>query len=279
MIPELYQKMKEEGRYRDAHLVIRNLFSRNSDNLELFQGFINDCLENTQVYGGTLEERKGYLAEAFTAISVFSETAEITEEVLREIGDFMKKCDEAREFLNKEEDKYYLQQLEEISQKNDGLLKDLEDKILDQMPKAKTQEAFDRLMAEIAKLDMQLDKDALSDKQQERYGILTNSNSQIVSEKMEELNHSSLLEYNKKAVRSFYKVFQDFTENEARYTDKEGNLRGLMTAYFFTYDTSKLFNESLIYYNHVYSMIFQKVSDPLKYKLTEWAIETPKPEK
>jgi len=49
-----------------------------------------------------------------------------------------------------------------------------------------------------------------------------------------------------------------------------------MTSKFFIFDTSKLFNESLVYYNHVYSMIFQEVNDNLKYKLTEWAIKTTK---
>ena len=49
-----------------------------------------------------------------------------------------------------------------------------------------------------------------------------------------------------------------------------------MTAKFFIFDTSKLFNESLIYYNHVYAIIFQEVNDNLKYKLTEWAITTVK---
>ena len=52
-----------------------------------------------------------------------------------------------------------------------------------------------------------------------------------------------------------------------------------MTTKFFAFDSSKLFNESLVFYNHVYSIVFQESSDAMKYRLTEWALNTIKLEK
>lgn len=44
----------------------------------------------------------------------------------------------------------------------------------------------------------------------------------------------------------------------------------------FSYDASKLFNETLIYYNHVYSFIFNKLDDNGKFRLTQISIDSEK---
>ena len=85
------------------------------------------------------------------------------------------------------------------------------------------------------------------------------------------------MEYNKKAIRSLDEVFKIFTNDEKKKMYKsESTLKNLMVSKFFVYDTSKLFNESLVFYNHVYSLVFQAVDNNLKYKLTEWAVNTSK---
>ena len=70
----------------------------------------------------------------------------------------------------------------------------------------------------------------------------------------------------------------EYKKEPSKYKD-ESTLKALMTTKFFAFDTSKLFNESLVFYNHVYSLVFQEASDHLKYKLTEWALNTVKLEK
>ncbi len=73
-------------------------------------------------------------------------------------------------------------------------------------------------------------------------------------------------------------VFDAFNKNKSKYK-QQGNLKVLLTKKLFVYDTSKLFNETLIYYNHVYNMIFQEVSDELKFLITKWALTTEKIDK
>ena len=92
---------------------------------------------------------------------------------------------------------------------------------------------------------------------------------------MEEINRNELLEYNKRAVASFNDVFKAFKKEPSKYKD-ESVLKAQMTSKFFAFDTSKLFNESLVFYNHEYSLVFQETSDTLKFKLTEWALNTTK---
>lgn len=146
----------------------------------------------------------------------------------------------------------------------------------EQLQNADSQSAFDTLLADVAQIEAKLNKALFNNTQNNTYEILTKNYSHTISSKMEELNHKSLLEVNKQAVACFKDVFDTFRTNKGKYKDSESNLKALMTSKFFIFDTSKLFNESLVYYNHVYSMIFQEVNDNLKYKLTEWAIKTTK---
>ena len=89
---------------------------------------------------------------------------------------------------------------------------------------------------------------------------------------MEELNRLELLEYNKSAVRTINSVLQKFKSRENEYKKSSVLLKSLLTGSFFIFDTSKFFNETLVFYNHVYSLIFQVVDDNLKYQVTEWAL-------
>ena len=72
-----------------------------------------------------------------------------------------------------------------------------------------------------------------------------------------------------------YSTSFGISEIPSKYKD-ETTLKALMTTKFFAFDSSKLFNESLVFYNHVYSQVFQESSNDLKYKLTEWALNTVK---
>ena len=47
----------------------------------------------------------------------------------------------------------------------------------------------------------------------------------------------------------------------------------LVSSTLFAFDAGRLFNETLIYYNHVYSFIFGKLDDDGKLALTRYSIE------
>ena len=79
-------------------------------------------------------------------------------------------------------------------------------------------------------------------------------------------------ENNKKAVNAYNSAFTSFKNNESRYKDKS-QLFSLVSTTLFTYDAGRLFNETLIFYNHVYSYIFNKLDDNGKLELTKYSIE------
>lgn len=86
------------------------------------------------------------------------------------------------------------------------------------------------------------------------------------------MEHKSNIAYNKKAVESYDKAFKMFKNNEGKYKNQT-QLFSLVSSTLFAYDVARLFNETLIYYNHIYSYIFGKLDDDGKLALTRFSIE------
>ena len=104
------------------------------------------------------------------------------------------------------------------------------------------------------------------------YDQLNKSCTDTISAKMRQLEYKDNIDYNKKAVNAYNSAFTSFKNNESRYKDKS-QLFGLVSTTLFAYDAGRLFNETLIFYNHVYSYIFSKLDDNGKLELTRYSIE------
>ena len=74
------------------------------------------------------------------------------------------------------------------------------------------------------------------------------------------------------AVEAFEKAFRSFKADESKFKNQT-QLFSLVSTTLFAYDAAKLFNETLIYYNHVYSYIFGRLDDEGKLALTKYSIE------
>ena len=94
----------------------------------------------------------------------------------------------------------------------------------------------------------------------------------IISEKMRQMERNKNTDYNKKAVEAFSSAFERFRKDEGKYKN-QSQLFSLASTTLFAFDASRLFNETLIYYNHVYSYIFSKLDDAGKLALTRYSIE------
>lgn len=274
---ELYSYLTDNLQYTDAYIVIKNLLSRDPSNVELFKEFIDTSLK-IATFNIVFEERKQYANEANSALALFSEKVDIDKDTLELIKETRKRINEVFIAICNEEQSHYNEQREYIHLNNNDLLNKLAEKSK-QLQAVTVQEKFDTILAEVGNIEKDLDKTLFSDTQNKTYDILTKNFSQLISSKMEELNRNTLLGINKQAVACFKEVFESFSKDKGKYKNNESNLKALMTSKFFAFDTSSLFNESLIYYNHIYSMIFQEVGDDLKYKLTEWALRTTKVKK
>ena len=273
---ELVKKLQEEGRFTDAYIVAKNALSKDIGNADLFQNFIDMALE-IAMYDIIFDERKQYVSDANSALALFAENVDMSEAALAMIKQAKARVTETFLAVCQEEEVYFAQQAGSVREKNTELLNQLVD-IYNRIKSAKDQSQFEKILSEVSQVEAQLAKEVFSADQQTSYEMLSKSFSQAISEKMEELNRNELLDYNKRAVSCFNDVLQAFKRDSAKYKN-EGNLKALMTSKFFVFDSSKLFNETLVFYNHVYSVVFQDVNDTLKFKLTEWALRTDKIQK
>lgn len=270
---ELVEKLKSDGNFIDAYIVAKNELSHNPDNPDFFRDFIDLALE-IAMYNITFDERKQYTNDANTALVLFSESAIITDDVLSLIRETKNKIAQVVHAILQDEQNYLTAIDRAAQDENTANLNKL-GQIYDTLQSCASQSEFDDILTSIGDVETLLHKDKFSSEQEKTYEKLTKQYSQIISRKMEEINKAELLDYNKRAVVCFNDVFKAFKTAPSRYKD-ESSLKAIMTSKFFAFDTSKLFNESLVFYNHVYTLVFQEVSDAMKYKLTEWALNTAK---
>lgn len=273
---DLISKLKSEGNFIDAYLVAKNALSRNIGNVAAFNEFIDIALE-TATYDIIFEERKQYVSDANTALAMFAESVEIDEAMISLIKETRTRINRVTQEILFAEQSYIDGINRKIQAENTEHLNKLV-QIYNEINAAKTQKEFDVALGHVSEVEALLNKGAFSPEQEATYEKLTQQYSQAISSQMEIINKNELLSYNKRAVASFNDVFTAFKREPSKYKD-ESTLKALMTTKFFAYDSSKLFNESLVFYNHVYSLVFQESSDALKFKLTEWALNTAKLEK
>ena len=272
---ELYTKLQDDNHLFDAYFVIKNDLSHNPGDIEIFKTFMDLALRIAS-FDMEFNARRKYLSEADMALTIFSESVEMTDEsIIGLIKDYSSKISKASIALQKEEEKSIYELEESKRQGNQKLFEELSD-IYKKMESINSQKELDDILQNIADIEAQIDKRVFSVTQQQTYESLTQGFSKLISEKMEDINHLELLNLNKEAIENFKLVFDKYNEKKSFYNKNEADLKALVTKYLFAYDSRQLFNESLIYFNHVYSTIFKGVDDDLKFKLTEWSITADK---
>lgn len=266
----LYKQLLLENDLENAHLVIKNIFNRNLSDLEIFKEYTDFCFRIAKL-NIDLETRKYYVTEIDTAIIFFSENSNLTIEVLDLINRIKKNLIELSQEIVRVENELYMNDMNELCIKNEKALADLS-KLRGEVIKAKTQKEFDNLLIELSEKEKLLVKDGFNSEQNKFYEQLTKDYTNTISKKMEELAFEENLNYNKEALLSYKEAFDLFKRNEGNYKSRESELYHLATKKLFAYDSSKLFNETLIYYNNIYSYIFSKLDDNMKFKITELSI-------
>ena len=97
---------------------------------------------------------------------------------------------------------------------------------------------------------------------------MTRQCSKIVDIKLRVFQRMADAEYNEQALDAYERVYQYFKTGEVPNNHKEV-INGL-----FGFDTSRLFNETLTYYNHIYAYVLSKLNDEGKFLLTKAAIRS-----
>lgn len=271
---ELLDNLIKENNIFDAQIVAKNLFCQNPGEATSFTDYFDLCLK-VAAWPVEIETRTFFVGEAELALNVFSEKCKIDVSTLGIIQDSKSKLVNISNEINLFIQNQVKEKERATFESNNAILSDLS-KLKTKMNNVDNQKMFDQVLVEMADLEEKLDKTAISPEQNTLYISLTRDFSSLVSQKMAEISHAEDIEYNKSAADSFKKAFDLFKANEDKYKKSDSELYGLVSQYLFAFDAKRLFNECLVYYNHVYTYIFNKLDEDGKFRFTQFSFDTPK---
>lgn len=266
----LFNFYKDAGKISEALLVGRNAFNRDPGNAEIFDAYYSYLCTLTETLP-SLADRSHFAEQANIALAFYTENAVLTESVVADIMTYQSRLDAICGEIERTQQEKADKEKKEIEHHNSECLKKLYT-LKDKLQVVSTQENFDAILAQIGQVDAEIVKDGFTHEQSATYDALTKDHTDLISSKMRELEYKKNVAYNKKAADSFAKAFTKFRNNESKYKNQT-QLFSLVSTTLFAYDASRLFNETLIYYNHVYSYIFSKLDDDGKLALTRYSIE------
>lgn len=267
---ELLKNYISEYEIEKAILVGRNIVNKDPNNKEAIQIFLDFLLDLADTLS-VLDERREYLDQAKMIISFVEENAELTPEFIEWIMSYSEKALESERKVNKDEDDKINKIVYDIEMANNKALMKIHE-LCNQLKYVHDQDKFDELMKEFIETDRGIEKDYLTAIDQQQYDELSKICSETISEKMNELDHNKNISYNEQAAKAYYDTYCDFVANESDYKSNVDRLIDMLNANFFGFDSDKLFSETVIYYQFVYSKIFEKLSDEGKIQLTHASV-------
>lgn len=266
----LFEKYKNSEKLQETLLIGQNMFNKNPGDRAVFEAYFS-YLCNLAEKCPSPSDKSRFAEQAGVVLAFYSENANLDDDTIAFITKQRERIDEINHDLDnksRSEAEKYAKEMELANNQTIEKLYALKDKLKN----SSTQNDFEKILTEIGKADAELKKDYLTSDQNEKYESLTKDHTNIISEKMHELEYKKNVAYNKKAAESFAEAFNKFKENESKYKNHM-QLRALVSKTLFAYDASMLFNETLIYYNHIYSYIFSKLDDDGKLALTKYSVE------
>ena len=267
---ELFNSYKDAGKISEALMVGRNAFNRNPDNAEVFDAYYSYLCTLAETLP-SFADRSHFAEQASVALAFYTENAVLTESVVDDIMTYQSRLDAICGEISKVQQAKDEKEKQEVEQHNSECIKKLY-ALKDKLQAVSTQADFDAVLVQIGQADAEIIKDGFTREQSDTYDALTKDHTELISSKMRELEYKKNVAYNKQAADSFAKAFNQFRNNEGKYKNQT-QLFSLVSTTLFSYDASRLFNETLIYYNHIYSYIFSKLDDDGKLALTRFSIE------
>jgi len=266
----LFLEYKNQGKFTKALLVGRNMVNKNPGDEECMTAYVDLLLSLADTLP-SLQERKTFLGQASVTLSFYEENAELDEIILDNIEAYRERIGAIATEIDAEENKKYQEELYNSEKENENMIKQLFS-IKQKLMNAKNSVDFNQLLKEISLVDAKIEHEYLTEQQKLYYDQLSKESTDIISAKMREFEHNSNIEYNKNAVEAYRQAFNEFKREENKYKNYT-QLQNLVSKTLFAFDASRLFNETLIYYNHVYSYIFGKLSDERRFDITKLSIE------
>lgn len=267
----LFEDYFNKNEIWQANLLIKNLFNKNIEDLHIFKKYYEFSIKIAKL-NLDVPTRKTFLEQASSGLMFFSENAELTSEIIEFILACKNEIDELQVDIERVEEIQLERSWNEHSKEQTNyLLKLTECKT--KMNQTKNQDEFRILLEEIKDIEERVNENFLTERDQQLYQELTIEYPNIIERKLTEFERIETTNYNEKAVNDFTHVFSKFKQNEDNYKTNSLALKNLVRTRLFSYDTSQLLDETLIYYNHIYSYIFSKIDEDSKYDLTKLSIE------
>ena len=266
----LFENYKSEGKITEALLVGRNLFNRNPADEQIFSAYFAYLCTLAETLP-SFADRSNFAEQANVVLAFYTENAILTSDTVEALSQHQKRIDEIYSEIENTKAERIKSERIAIESHNSDCLKELY-ALKDTLQRATAQEEFDDVLSKVGKLDNDINKNVLTDEQSAVYDTLTKDITELISVKMHQLEHKKNIAYNKQAADAFASAFNKFRNDESKYKNQT-QLFSLASTTLFAFDASQLFNETLIYYNHVYSYIFSKLDDDGKLALTRYSIE------
>jgi hypothetical protein len=274
----LFDKYLNEGLYEYAHIVIKNEFYKdisNKLNIEKYITFLMNRVSKENDY----ETNITYIQEAETVLSYWVENVSLNDDTMNMYSTFKIKIhsvfEEVKEFDIINQDKLYQKKEQKIKKDNTDLLAKLSQRRSD-LIYTKSEDEFEKILIDVKKLEEGLIPEFFTESQQRDYENLTRGFTQDISTKASYFDSNKVKEYNNKAVHDFDYVFQKFIKDEDKYVRDISLLKGLLDSWFFKYDAAKLNSEVIVFYNYIYSYIFNKLDNKGKFEITKISITSSK---
>lgn len=259
----LFHQYKEAGQTKRALLVGQNMVNHNPGDSGCFEAYFDYLLllagnEDVQV-------AKSFLQQATGVLAFFSESVDIDENSVELIINKENELNRVSAIINQKQDEITRKAVkQEVTYNEDAL--ELLEQLLKKIKKCKNQADFNTYLNNMGRIDQSINRERLSERQEARYAELTQKSSAIVSDKMAYFENVKNREYNISAIEAYEKVFNMFKSGKVA-ADHKKVLKSL-----FSFDPSRLYNETLVYYNHVYNYVLGKLSDDEKFTITKYAI-------
>ena len=265
-----FNKLLSEQKIWNAQIVGKNIICTNPSDKTAFSTYFDFCIE--QALGQEdLDSCLFFVNESELALSLFCERCDMSEITLDIIDECRSRLLSTRKSVNNKFQKEAESNTSRIAQRNENTINEL-DATARLLKGVTNQVDFDTLINKVSGLENSLDKSSFSIQQQENYNTITMAFSELVTEKMREFQHQKDVDYNLKAVKVFKEVYDTFKKEEKKYKKGENDFKDLIANCLCGFDGTRLFSETSMYYNFVYSYIFNTVGDELKIKMTEFAI-------
>lgn len=260
---ELFYEYSNAGKIKQALLVGQNYVNQNAGDKQIFEVYFDYLLSLAK--DGEIGRAQSFLHQSAAALTFFAENVKMEKEVVEFIMKKEEELNEVSDFLLEREQELKREKIKNEVIYNDDALSLLK-QLLEKITKCENEYDFNVLVNDLGRIDQSINRERLSSSQEKKYVELTKKTSEVVSARMSYFDRIKNRDYNIKAIEAYEKVFNMFKSGEVVANHKDA-LKSL-----FVFDTSRLSNETLVYYNHVYNYILGKLSDEDKFIMTKYAI-------